>query len=175
MLARILPLPGARRSAWRYWRSCTSPISSICRTKEYRWATSSPRSTAGLSADFPIALETDAQSELSGYRARQRGASDLRRYRSYAEAQAALGRLYDAVGIDPIPDELASLDIATLSSAIRRSSSDWDNNRISRLGEATPAAPPAQSTADAAPAAPAVAETPRQQSALAADNQPVAQ
>jgi outer membrane protein, multidrug efflux system len=115
--------------------------------------------------------ETDAQSELERVSARVSTVqSDLRRYRSYAEAQAALGRLYDVVGLDPIPDQLASLDIVTLSTAIRRSASDWDNNRISRLGEAAPAAPPAQATADAAAPAPA----PRQ-SALAADHPPVVQ
>ncbi len=32
--------------------------------------------------------------------------------------------------------ELASLDIATLSAAIRRSASDWDNNRLDRVSEA---------------------------------------
>jgi hypothetical protein len=98
--------------------------------------------------------------------------SDLRRYRSYAEAQAALGRLYDAVGIDPVPDQLASLDIVTLSSAIRRSASDWDNNRLDRLSEAAPVAatPAATATADAAGTS-AAQDPARQQSALAADNQ----
>src|SRR5207247_803309 len=83
----------------------------------------------------------DAQSELERVSARVSAVeSDLKRYRSFAEAQAALGRLYDAVGIDPVPDELASLDIATLSAAIRRSASDWDNNRLDLVSKPAPAA-----------------------------------
>ena len=38
--------------------------------------------------------------------------SQLRSYQSYAEAQAALGRLYATLGIDPTPDHADVLDIA---------------------------------------------------------------
>jgi outer membrane protein TolC len=107
--------------------------------KEYRWADQLASVDRRLYQQIANRTETDAQSELERVSARVSAVqSDLRRYRAYAEAQAALGRLYDVVGIDPIPDELASLDIGTLSTAIRRSASDWDNNRISRLGEAAP-------------------------------------
>jgi hypothetical protein len=98
--------------------------------------------------------------------------SDLKRYRSFAEAQAALGRLYDAVGIDPVPDELASLDIATLSAAIRRSASDWDNNRLDFVGKAVPAAGTPTADVSTTTVAP---EQPREASAAAADNQPAVQ
>jgi outer membrane protein TolC len=148
----------------------------LAATKEYRWADQLASVDRRLYQQISNRTETDAQSELERVSARVSAVqSDLRRYRSYAEAQAALGRLYDAAGIDPVPDQLASLDIVTLSFAIRRSASDWDNNRLDRLSEAAPAAAPASAaTPDAAGTA--VAQEPAlQHSALAADNQPVVQ
>ena len=41
-------------------------------------------------------------------------ASSLRRYESYSNMQAALGRLYDTIGIDVTLDDLARLDVALL-------------------------------------------------------------
>jgi outer membrane protein, multidrug efflux system len=149
----------------------------LAATKEYRWADQLASVDRRLYQQISNRTETDAQSELERVSARVSAVqSDLRRYRSYAEAQAALGRLYDAVGIDPVPDELASLDIVTLSSAIRRSASDWDNNRLDRLSEAAPVAAPASAAMPAATgAAVAQAGQAQQQSALAADDQPVVQ
>jgi outer membrane protein TolC len=139
--------------------------------KEYRWADQLATVDRRLYQQISNRTETDALSELERVSARVSAVqSDLRRYRSYAEAQAALGRLYDVVGIDPIPDELASLDIATLSAAIRRYASDWDNNRLDRLSNAAPAASVAATnvaTQDSSPADP--------QNAFASDSQPVVQ
>jgi outer membrane protein TolC len=47
--------------------------------------------------------------------------SQLRRYQSYADAQAALGRLYATLGIDPAPEHIDVLDISGLNAAVRRS------------------------------------------------------
>ena len=147
----------------------------LAASKEYRWADQLASVDRRLYQQIANRTETDAQSELERVSARVSAVqSDLKRYRSYADAQAALGRLYDAVGIDPVPDELASLDIATLSAAIRRNASDWDNNRLDRASEAAPAAgtPALAATADAVTPAP---EQPRQASAAAAENPPVVQ
>jgi outer membrane protein, multidrug efflux system len=144
----------------------------IAAAKEYRWADQLATVDRRLYQQIANRTETDAQSELERVSARVSAVqSDLKRYRSYAEAQAALGRLYDVVGIDPVPDELASLDIATLTAAIRRSASDWDNNRLDLVSEAAPAAGPAASTmaADAVAGAP---EPPQHISAAAVENQP---
>jgi outer membrane protein TolC len=148
----------------------------LAAVKEYRFADQLASVDRRLYEQIANRTETDAQSELERVSARVSTVeSDLKRYRSYAEAQAALGRLYDAVGIDPVPDTLASLDIVTLSEAIRRCASDWDNKRLDRLSEAPAAAtPPATAAADAAAPTAAPDPTP-QESALAADNQPVAQ
>jgi len=46
--------------------------------------------------------------------------SQLQRYQSYAETQAALGRLYATLGIDPLPeDEVETLDLGGLDRALR--------------------------------------------------------
>jgi len=145
----------------------------LAAAKEYRWADQLASVDRRLYQQIANRTETDAQSELERVSARVSAVeSDLKRYRSFAEAQAALGRLYDAVGIDPVPNELESLDIATLSAAIRRSASDWDNNRLDRVSNSAPAAATATAEASTTAAAP---EPPQQANAAAAENQPVVQ
>jgi outer membrane protein TolC len=143
----------------------------LAAAREYRWADQLASVDRKLFQQISNRTETDAQSELERVSARVSAVqSDLRRYRDYAEAQAALGRLYDAVGIDPVPNEVTSLDISTLSAAIRRSASDWENHRLDRLSQAAPdAAVARETTPETAPA------SAPQQSALAADSRPVVQ
>ncbi|MDB5500738.1 MAG: conserved rane protein of unknown function, partial [Tardiphaga sp.] len=134
---------------------------------EYRWADQLASVDRRLYQQISNRTETDAQSELERVSARVSAViSDLKRYRSYAEAQAALGRLYDVIGVDPVPEEVASLDIATLSAAIRRSASDWSGARLDRVSEVVPAAQPVPATrlAEQAPELPA-----QVQNAYAAD------
>lgn len=45
--------------------------------------------------------------------------SELQRYQAYAETQAALGRLYAALGIDPLPEDIDTLDFQGLNRALR--------------------------------------------------------
>jgi len=149
----------------------------LAAAKEYRWADQLASVDRRLYQQIANRTETDAQSELERVQARVSAVeSDLKRYRSYAEAQAALGRLYDAVGIDPVPDQLASLDIVALSAAIRRSASDWDNNRLDLVSAVAPAAatPASTATADAATTTAAPDPSP-QASAATAENKPVVQ
>ena len=145
----------------------------LAAAKEYRWADQLASVDRRLYQQIANRTETDAQSELERVQARVSAVeSDLKRYRSFAEAQAALGRLYDAVGIDPVPDDLASLDIATLSAAIRRSASDWDNNRLDLVSKPASAAGTPTAGASTTTVAP---KPPPQASADAAENQPVVQ
>jgi outer membrane protein TolC len=143
----------------------------LAAAKEYRWADQLASVDRRLYQQISNRAETDAQSELERVSARVSAVlSDVKRYRDYADAQAALGRLYDTVGVDPVPGEVTALDIASLSAAIRRSASDWENNRLDRLSEA---APNAAVTPETAPEKiPASAPQP---SVLAADGQPVVQ
>jgi hypothetical protein len=50
--------------------------------------------------------------------------SQLQRYQAYAEAQAALGRLYAAQGVDPLPEDVDTLDFAGLSRALHHAMID---------------------------------------------------
>lgn len=146
--------------------------------KEYRWAEQLSSVDRRLYQQINNRTETDAQSELERVSARVSALqSDLRRYRSYAEAQAALGRLYDVIGVDPVPDEVTSLDIASLSASIRKTASDWSGARLDRVSEApAPPAPVAsQPTAVAARELAPVTEPAQKQSALALETQPVVQ
>jgi outer membrane protein, multidrug efflux system len=45
--------------------------------------------------------------------------SQLQRYQSYAETQSALGRLYSALGIDPLPEDVDTLNFEGLNRALR--------------------------------------------------------
>ena len=128
--------------------------------------------------------ESNAQSELERVSARVNAVqTDLYRYRAYADAQAALGRIYEVVGLDPIPDQVESLDITSLSAAIRRSASDWKNERLEQLTDAVvttraagPAPAAASATPDRSPQQQAAEAAPApQRSAQASSNQPVAQ
>jgi outer membrane protein TolC len=63
---------------------------------------------------------TDVQGDLERVSAEVSSVfSALRRYQSYAETQAALGRLYAALGIDPPPGPVEQLDIARVEQDIR--------------------------------------------------------
>lgn len=75
--------------------------------------------------------------------------SELRGYESYADAQAALGRLYATIGIDPLPNQLAALDLAGLIREIQQV--EAQRSKIIR-GEA-PMTPGSEPTVPAAAAA----------------------
>ncbi len=53
-------------------------------------------------------------------------ASSLRRYESYSNMQAALGRLYDTVGIDIDPADLVKLDAAVLARKTEEIMASWE-------------------------------------------------
>jgi outer membrane protein TolC len=147
----------------------------LAASKEYRWADQLASVDRKLYQQISNRTETDAQSELEKVSARVSAVeSDLKRYRSYAEAQAALGRLYDAIGVDPVPDQVEALDITSLTAVIRRSASDWDNKRLDQVSQTVPPAPAATQTQDTASTSP-VKEPVQRQSALQADSQPVVQ
>lgn len=64
-------------------------------------------------------VATDAQGELEKVSAQVSALySELRSYQSFAEAQAAIGRLYAAMGIDQLPDRVEVLSVLGLNEAI---------------------------------------------------------
>ena len=63
---------------------------------------------------------TDAQGELEKVFAQVSAVfSELRSYQSFAEAQAAIGRLYAALGVDQVPDRTEVLSVLGMNDAIK--------------------------------------------------------
>ncbi len=49
----------------------------------------------------------------------------LRRDLAYADVNAAIGRLFVSIGEDPMPERIASHDLATLAAAARQVEEGW--------------------------------------------------
>jgi outer membrane protein TolC len=108
-------------------------------------------------------VETDAQGELEKVSAQVSAVtSDLRVYQSYAEMQAALGRLYAAMGVDPVPVQISSVEVDDLTVVIRKASQEQRKFLVTVQPDVEPPAaeralPPAAEAPEAAAApAPAV-------------------
>jgi multidrug efflux system outer membrane protein len=101
-------------------------------------------------------VETDAQGELEKVSAQVSAVtSDLRVYQSYAELQAALGRLYAAMGVDPVPAEINSVEVDDLTVLIRKASQEQKKFLVSVQPDVDPPAaeralPPSPEPPDAA-------------------------
>jgi outer membrane protein TolC len=76
-------------------------------------------------------------------------ASSLRRYESYSNMQAALGRLYDTIGIDIDPNDLAKLDAGLLVRKTDDIMASWERGETG----GGPATPPPEGSQAPAPAA----------------------
>jgi multidrug efflux system outer membrane protein len=85
--------------------------------------------------------------------------SQLQRYQAYAETQAALGRLYAAMGIDPLPEDVDTLNFQGLNRALIHAMR-VNNQQASSGTVSEPAAPVvASQQADQPTAATPVGET----------------
>ena len=87
--------------------------------------------------------ESDAQSVLERVATQTSAiAAELRRYQTFAEAQAAFGRIETTLGIDPLPLMVNSRDLATVSAVVERHLAYVDHpekwTRIPSLADATP-------------------------------------
>jgi len=81
-------------------------------------------------------------------------ASALRRYESYSNMQSALGRIYDTVGIDVEPSDLATLDVGRLTREVEDIMVKWQKADESQQTPEPPEQPePDRSRAPALPAA----------------------
>lgn len=54
----------------------------------------------------------------------------LRRYESLSQVHAALGRIHATLGIDPIPDRVAAIDVDTLTQAIGANMAHFESGRV---------------------------------------------
>jgi outer membrane protein, multidrug efflux system len=81
--------------------------------------------------------------------------SQLQRYQAYAETQAALGRLYAAMGIDPLPEDVDTLNFQGLNRALIHAMS-LNRDHVSSVAT-EPAAPSVASREEEQPAVVAAA------------------
>jgi outer membrane protein TolC len=95
--------------------------------KEYGRARTLAEVDERLYAQLSGRAAAEAQNELEPIVAGVASvASSLRRYESYSNMQAALGRLYDTVGIDIDPADLVRLDAAVLGRKTEEILASWE-------------------------------------------------
>jgi outer membrane protein TolC len=88
-------------------------------TKEYRRSAELSDVDQRLYQQVANRVASDAQGELERVSAQVSALySDLRKFQSFAEAQAAIGRLYAALGVDEIPGQTQVLTVLGLNEAI---------------------------------------------------------
>jgi outer membrane protein TolC len=76
----------------------------------------------------------NAASQLERIRsATQAIAAELQRDQSLADLQAALGNIYASVGLDPLPEQIESADLATVTDAVRRVAGLWERAEFPEL------------------------------------------
>ncbi len=94
--------------------------------KEYKRARELSGVDQRIYAQVSNRTAADAQSVLERVAAEVYAAnSELRQYETYADLQAALGRIYATLGLDPEPAHLAAFDVGTLSSAVDYIMAGW--------------------------------------------------
>jgi outer membrane protein TolC len=127
----------------------------LAATREYRRSSELSDVDQRLYQQIANRVATDAQGELEKVSAQVSALySELRAYQSFAEAQAAIGRLYAALGLDQFPDRVEVLTVLGLNDAIKialRSHAEPSNIRPAG-GGAGDGAPAADMPADVRPA-----------------------
>ncbi len=91
----------------------------LAAASEYHWATQLADVDQRLYQQIANRAETDVQGDLERVSAQVSAVfSKLRSYQSYAESQAALGRLYATLGVKPPPSEIELLNIEAIDSDV---------------------------------------------------------
>ena len=81
------------------------------------------------------AATSRVDSELEVIRAEARHLlTEYQRYASYSNAQAAWGRLYNSIGFDVLPQEIASHDVKSLARSIEATLKDWEGTSFKPAG-----------------------------------------
>jgi outer membrane protein TolC len=108
----------------------------LATAREYRWANELAGVDDRLYQQIAnrAAGDTGVQSALERVSAQVSAVtSDLRRYQSYADAQAALGRLYDTMGLDPASASETTLSVKALSRVVGHTIRNWRKVRPKSL------------------------------------------
>ncbi len=96
---------------------------------ELKFAEESLQVDRGLLNFAQAAAKTKFDSELEVIRAEARALlAEYQRYASYSNAQAAWGRLYNSVGLDPLPEAVEKGDIRTLAKNMEQTLSNVQRN-----------------------------------------------
>jgi outer membrane protein TolC len=123
---------------------------------EYRYAAELADVDDRLYQQIANRAATDVQGDLERVSAQVSAVfSALRRYQSYAETQAALGRLYAALGIEPPPGPVIELDLAAVDRDMRKALAQYKANPLETAPPADKAA--ANDTGDGQTATPSAA------------------
>lgn len=124
--------------------------------KEYARARALAQVDARIYGQVSNRTTAEAQGELEPIVAGVASvASSLRRYESYSAMQTSLGRLYETVGIDVDPADLAKLDVAVLVSKTDAIVASWDRGETGG-GPVAPAGEAPQNPSQAPDPAPVV-------------------
>jgi outer membrane protein, multidrug efflux system len=134
----------------------------LASSKEYRRARERADVDQRLYAQISNRTVTDVGGDLERISAQVSAVTaQLTRYQAYAETQAALGRIYDTLGVDPAPEDIDMLDITGLTRALRGTIAEREDGTTapasasaapsvtSRVGDAS--YPPALTSAPPAP------------------------
>ena len=93
---------------------------------EMQFADESLRVDQRLLEFAQAAAKSQFDSELEVIRAEARALlASYQRFASYSNAQAAWGRVYNSVGLDVLPESIASHDVKTLASSMERTMAEW--------------------------------------------------
>lgn len=106
----------------------------VSAAREYRWSQQLADVDVRLYEQIGNRAQSDVQSELERISAQVSAVnSELRRDQSYAEAQAALGRIYASMGLDPVADGATLLSVRDLSHEVQKTMRDWRKIRAKAL------------------------------------------
>ncbi len=99
--------------------------------EQYQFADQSTQVDGRLRDYAEASASISADSKLEFIRADARWLlSQYQRYAAYSDAQAAWGRLYNSIGLDVMPDVIASHDVATLAAEIQKTMTDWERTTL---------------------------------------------
>ncbi len=148
----------------------------LAAASEYHWAMQLADVDQRLYQQIANRAETDVQvqGDLERVSAQVSAVfSLLRSYQSYAEAQAALGRLYATLGIKPPPSEIELLDVEAIDQGVRSALIAYKDNPLALAATNDAAQPNAPVDVSAAVLASGHVETPLdlKQTAIAAPDQ----
>ena len=95
-------------------------------------------------------LSTRTDSELELIRAETRTLnSEYQRYAAYAAAQTAFGRIYNALGLEVVPDDIGNAPVAELGSKVGARIASIENDAFPKIATAAQTLPPLRVQIDA--------------------------